>query len=520
MGLFEFEDDDIITLRELDAGKATAKDLVEAVNVHRRALTEVRGDMQRTHERSEKMAAELATIQREVNKGARVEVVPQGSRADFDQALLRDDGSVRMVSEKVKHTLPDGSTFETSKRGLLDSASIIVEMEQFRRAYSAWAIAYHRAASLRIRVADDLLCQRAWVGLTDAIRQLPGKVGDYCRRLISDPAMMQRALNGTAGSGGEMVGVPTVKNIIRPYDLARFVPGLVRMMDAPSPSFKRPIVSGRALGRKRGQTQNDPARYPVQNFSTSDVTTTVVDFVINCLIDPLWVRDAAPLLGDPMAEVMNWIMKGYADTLEAAFLHGDNAATHQDSINGWTLAGYFASGQLGGSDSPLAFWKGWRARAFDDSATTNAGGTWDAADHTAALAIMNNHAGGNVVNIVGLACLYSQLMGNSQFLTVQNYGDKATLLTGEIGVLFGKPVIISEMMKNDLATTGLYTGSGTANQILLVNTDAYEYYELPGDDHDVVYPEKGAQYLGITRRGILVDNTPSGEKPCSVINNL
>ncbi len=492
---------------------------------HRAKINEVAGDLPRVMERVDRALPELQRQLAIAQSEACAIWVPGGDAERLERYLL-PDGSVRLGRSKDSYLLPDGSTDEVVSHGFLtDPFPVTKEQDVAQRAYASLALAFMRAK--RMKAGDnpwkDPLVRKSFNQFRRSMRSVPGKVGNFLRSMFSDPAVMARVVNNTSGTGGELISVPTVSQIRRPADLARRLVGLIPHMEVAAESFKQPTVSGRALAKKRGKTNNDPQRYSVATFTTSDTTLSVVDQVLNVLVDPLWAASASIILEDPMSLVYDWMMKGWADTWELAFLHGDTAGSHGDTINTWTMGGYYSAGDLGGSDSPLKWFMGFRAEAGDDAKTASAGGTWDAADHFSAIEMLGVHAGGNVVAITGLHCLYTQLLSYSGFTTVQNYGDRATLHTGEIGSIGGKPVIISEFMTNDVdSTSGFYTGSNASTSMLYVDLDAYTYYEhTPGsDDYDALYPERGAQYVGQVRRGLLAQNCVSTETPCALLYNL
>ncbi len=330
-------------------------------------------------------------------------------------------------------------------------------------------------------------------------------------------------IDGSSGSGGELIQNPTMGAVRRPTDLARRIPGLIQARQAPSTSFKAPIVTGRALAKLRGSTQADPSRYPVSNFTTSDTTISVVDRTVMALLDKLWATDSGMILADPIGFVMDWLMSGDIDSLAMAMLHGDTAGTHMDTLSTWTMGGLYTAGALDGSDTSLKFWLGLRGRAHDDSNTASASGTFSAADHFGAIELLGTRAGGSVAMLTGLHALYTQLLPLADFTTVDVAGPRATLQTGELGRIGNTPVIISQMLPNQFDTTsGVYTGSNLGSIAVYADLSAWTHYEHDGgsEDFDVSYPERGAQYIGMTRRSILTPEVISTEKPVAVLYNL
>lgn len=519
-----FHEDEIEALGQLKpiGEGATMADLSATLERHKAAIVQLGGSEGERAAKVERMMAEMRGQLAEIKANdlkARWE--PDGSTSDMDRRYLLPDGTVRFKRGTRTITLPDGSTEQVATEGLLGDPKPVTRAQQEMQArYGAFALAV-RFAGRDGSVWANPIVRKSYTAFREALGALPGRVGDFCRAMLSDPELHKRVVSNTAGSGGELVEVPQISEIRRPYDLTRRVPGLIEVVQVQNPSFKQPIKTGRVLAKRRGATSNDPARYPIATFTTSEATITVVDRVANVLVDPQWVADAATLIADPMGEIMDWIEMGDADTLEAAFLHGDTAATHQDTLSSWTMGGYYAAGDLDGTSSPLKFWIGFRARAFDDSATVAGGGSFTAATHFAALDAMGNR-GANAIAITGLHCLYTQLLQYTNFLTVDKFGPQATVLTGQIGNIFGRPLIISEFVTNDLANTGLYTGSGTTTSMVYVDPMAYTHYSYSGGagDFDVTYPERGARYVGMTRRGVLAPTCLSTEKPAALIYNL
>ena len=251
----------------------------------------------------------------------------------------------------------------------------------------------------------------------------------------------------------------------------------------------------------------------------------MIDQELTALVDPLWLEDAAATIADPMGLVTGWLAEGWADSWELAFLHGDTNATHQDTLSSWTVGGYYTAGDLSGSNSPVAWWIGLRARAVDDSNTVSAGGSFDASDHFGALELLGTHAGRDPIIVTGLHALYTQLLDYSEFLTLDKLGSMATLITGEVGSIGSTPVVISQFISNDFdSSSGVYTGSNASTEMVYTSRSAWVYYDYVGSsqsrDFDVERPERGARYVGMVRRGLFSPVCLSTEKPAAILYNL
>lgn len=512
------------SIKLIDAS-STPREFNENLAIQTAAIREVAGDTQRLRERLERILPEAQAALKQAKADSRAEWVPEGETYHAEARYLRPDGAVRLGTSERQILLPNGEIYNQRSYGLLtDPYPVVGWQADARKAYLSYAVAYARARRVSPQNPwGDTILRKAYARFEGALRGAPGKIGNFFRAMFSDPESRKRAISNTSGSGGELIDVPKISDVRRPADLARRIPGLFPMQDVPASSFKQGIVTGRALARKRGKTTtNNPAQYPVVTFTTSDTTLTVIDRVIMALVDPLWAADQGQILDDPMGLVMDWLMRGDLDSLEVAILHGDTAGTHQDSaLATWTLGSYYTAGDLDGSDSPAKFWIGLRARAFDDSATVAGGGTFDMTDHGGALDAMGVHAAGAMI-FTGLHCYFTQFVANTIFTTVDKMGDRATQITGEVGSIGGKPVIISEFVTNDMPNTGLYTTSGATTYAVYCNPDAWVLADHQGgaDDFEQLYADKGANYVGFVRRQLLYPNCISTEKPCSVIINL
>lgn len=500
----------------------TLPELGRVMETHRKAIREVAGTQAEQAQKIERMMGETDQLLTKVRAEQKAVWSPSGDAGLLDARYLNEDGSVRLGRTKVRGTLWDGSEGEEQEvEGLLtDPHPCTREQISAQRAFGAFRIAFGRARALRIEPNRDAFTRKAWSILGRELSKITGRVGAACRAMLADPAVLKRVISNSSTTGGELIAVPTTTDIRRPVTMERRIAGLIQTASAPAPSFKPPIITGRALAQKRGAATDDPARIPVQGFATSDTTVSVVDQAINVLLDPQWVVDAGKLF-DAMGIVMDYIDQAWADTYELAILHADSTATHQDAIASWTLGSYFTAGQLDGSLAATRWWKGVRRHASDDSNTLSGGGSFDLTDHFGALNLLGVWASGSVA-VTGLACLYGVLLSNSAFTSFYEMGPAATKLTGQLGVIGETPIVISQFVPKEFSTsTGLYTGSNLGNEMVYFNPRAYTHYMLDGGESwDAAYPERAARYVGETRRSVLAKTTVSGEKPAAVLYNI
>jgi hypothetical protein len=137
---------------------------------------------------------------------------------------------------------------------------------------------------------------------------------------------------------------------------------------------------------------------------------------------------------------------------ERAIIDGDTDGTHQDSDVGAST-----------TDARTA-WDGLRKRGL--AQTTQA----TTATSVANLALIRKAMGKWGVNpadlfyLVGVSGFYA-LVTDANFLTVDKMGPNATIHNGQVGSLFGSPVIVSEFVREDLNASGVYDGITTTKTV-------------------------------------------------------
>jgi len=231
----------------------------------------------------------------------------------------------------------------------------------------------------------------------------------------------------------------------------------------------RPYIKGTV-------TSDNPALYPVSTVSMGQAQITAKGLATRYILDEELIEDSAVLL---LPAMQRMIAKDMRDALEDAIINGDSAATHQDDIANWDIRGRWGSAGLGGSNDHRRLFVGLRAAAFDKSTTLNIN-SFDAAKMLELISQLGEYAASDKVLIVSPEALYGNLMGLDQLITLDKFGAQATILTGQLGSIFGMPVVVSRFMSDDLATTGKYTGSGATTGMLVVSRESWNIFARRG----------------------------------------
>ena len=160
-------------------------------------------------------------------------------------------------------------------------------------------------------------------------------------------------------------------------------------------------------------------------------------------------------------------------------INGDSNATHQDAIASWNIRSRWGASGLGGSSDHRRAFLGLRAAAFDKSSTVDI----SSVDLTKILQLasqLGELAASDRILIASPEAVYEHILDIDEVQTIDKFGPQATVLTGQIGAIAGMPIVMSRFMSADLATTGLYTGSGSKTGMLCVSRDAWNIFSKRG----------------------------------------
>lgn len=210
----------------------------------------------------------------------------------------------------------------------------------------------------------------------------------------------------------------------------------------------------------------------------------VKGFAVGVRVDRDFEEDS---LLSSMIELRTDMARAMALGAEDSIINGDNAATHQDTaLASWNPEGVFTSGgsSAGGSLDHRRQWRGLRAAAFDISNTINVGGDPTFATIQTMQASFTGARGMNAARtpiITDFATIVGKLSTITEVKTIDVYGPNATIMTGEVARIGGKPILRSPFMGRQGANTGsftsagLYTTAGTYNKaaMLMVDLDAW-----------------------------------------------
>lgn len=351
---------------------------------------------------------------------------------------------------------PQANGFESEVKAVaarfgVKSLNDLIQINTADRRYKA-VPSETREAVLQLKEAADITLM---IAQRFGVKPQETKAYEDCVR----PAL--KALGIGSGDTG-YAWIPTVvsESYVDEYNLERKVASLFTEVRMPSSPFVMPVLSNGAVATILGQNAQ---KSPKDDFTTSSITMTAVKLSNQFELPEELQEDSAI---DMMKLIRQQLIDGQSKAEEIAILEGDTTSTHQHT-NSYAGAGAPAAA------SPERAFMGLRKRALAASLTADAGGNPISEAHLSSLRQKMGKFGINPRELAYIAGVkgYNQLMDLDDVRTLEQYGPKATVLTGELGQVNGIPVIVSEWLREDTSGTSGVNGASanTKATLLLVN---------------------------------------------------
>jgi HK97 family phage major capsid protein len=374
--------------------------------------------------------------------------------------FVNKDGSIRWTTGKTQVKTAAG-TQTVTEAGLLDTDENL----------SNWHVEMKRLANDRMMVKSMLVGDQSTPKLDLAI----------ARHLAVAPrsiaAQVSKANYDGAGVGAELIPDQFLAELHMEYQVPTVVRSLFSEVQMTSNTMLAPRINRGGRPYIKGTvTSDNPALYPVSTVQMGQAQITAKGLSTRYILDEELIEDSAVLL---LPAMQRMIAKDMRDAVEDALINGDSAATHQDAIASWNIRERWGASGLGGSNDHRRLWTGLRAASYDKSTTLDVNNV-DAAKLLELISKLGEYAAADKVLIVSPEALYESLMGLEQVITLDKFGPQATILSGQMGSIFGMPIVVSRFLSDDLATTGLYTGSGATTGMLCVSRDSWNIFARRG----------------------------------------
>lgn len=437
------------------------RDAEEAFGGLRKAVREIKEAGNLHGENLETLATKVTEIQRGL---VELNTRDAGSVGGSDKDLkryVREDGSVRLRASTERFEF-GGRVFEDVAPGLLDDAERTPAQERLQ-------VAIERRNLARLVMKHGAPTPHLDAEVARAARDLPREIGQAVARAMYDGSNV----------GAEFIDDGFVPSLYRAFETPRGLAAAFSDVQVSNETFVRPKVTVGARPYKKGDISSDnPAAYTPSTPATDSASFTVPALAVRVLVGEHFAEDSA-LAAIPF--VQDEIRRAIEDGYEDAMVNADSNATHQDAIASWNPRSRWGASGLGGSADHRRLFLGLRAKAADSSNTTDQGSAQTAAGFLTAMGTLSERAvSGGLMAVVSPEYLIQKLMDLDEVQTLEKFGGGATILSGQLGSLFGVPLVVSRFVTADLANTGLYTGSGSKSGMLIVDRGAWSHYTRRG----------------------------------------
>jgi len=317
--------------------------------------------------------------------------------------------------------------------------------------------------------------------------------------LVGEPlhsalARVTKTLDSTTATGAdEWVPTGTSSNLLDEVRLATPEVNLFPTFNQPTPTFDWPLLTGIGQGYIRSEGTAPSAG----ELTSGKVTFTAKEFANLQKFTNILSEDSIIAIAPIVRANM---VRSLAESLTQAMVNGDtDAAAHFDDD--------YDTASLGAANFPQHGFNGMfqycldQAVAGDRSDYDCAAATLTSTKIAAGLTLMGKYGAGRlneVALLLGPKRWFDMLV-DTNLLTLDKYGARATILTGEVARVYGVPVFISHAVGEREAavhTTGVNTDAqaNTSSRALLVNRSRWRL----GDRRTTVFEQDKNIESGVT----------------------
>lgn len=350
------------------------------------------------------------------------------------RSFIREDGTVQWSTEVKSYTNARGHRVRVEETGLLDSE---FSCSDWHSELKTLASNRHLARLLMAEPYTPKLDAKLFRHLKKAPRAL-------------QPAIT-KAFNDQSGTGAEFIPDQFIADLYQEFQLPKRLRGLLTRVQADRNTLLIPRLNRGGRPYIKGEiTVDSPlAQYKTSTPATGQKTINIKGLASSYVLDDAAVEDAAlailPIFSQQIAQDLE-------DAFEDCMLNGDTAATHQDTgISSWNARERWGTSGLGGASDHRRTFLGMRAAAFDQSNTlTKPGAKLVVADILNGISSLGELGASELVMVVSPEFMIKQLMPLDEVITIDKFGPNASILNGQIGSIFGVPIVMSRFLTNDL----------------------------------------------------------------------
>jgi len=454
-----------------------------------------------------------------VDKTNEIRETVNGFKADFDakaagleermerfeqarNAAANDDHVKELVRELIAISKQDQTnrrvdlvpTVDYSIRAARRAMEVAETKEQVREVYDF--MLQTRPVDDKVKRFQELSLQLAVIG-SALNQQLPGQPYsqrwhptkaktlaarmlwyeyEMLRKELFGEEILKRAFPADTADATEWIPSLMSAELLRYLEVTGSLLPNIRTVPMPTSTYKYPITTG--IDKARRWAENTAYKgYPTAAMQAANALYETLDPIGGITLSAKKLRGhfgfstefeeesivaAAPFAAQEVAASIR-------RAIEDAMINGDTDSPELDADL------VLAADGTDGSYSNRTAWKGFREFARANSTTVDGGGASITVTNLFATIRKLNRYGlqpSDSMWIFGLKS-YLDVLDTDAFITLDKAGARATLATGAVGLIAGRSLIVHEYVREDLATTGRYTGTGTTTEVILFDKTRY-----------------------------------------------
>jgi len=269
-------------------------------------------------------------------------------------------------------------------------------------------------------------------------------------------------IGATAGQGTEWVPTGFSSQITLLTERELRVAALFDSFDMPQNPFDWPFATENIVGQRVGDVGTAPTTYPAMGSDygalkpTGKVTFDAAKIKSQVLLASEFGEDA---IRAALPWLRSQLPQAHARALEDGIINGDDGAAHIDEdVTEVSLD----------TGTAQVLWEGLRHYVLgtDMPANMSVNGAASAGltmhlHVPAAMKKMTAKYGGNPADLALIFshATWANTLKNDKLITMDKLGTQATILRGQLGQIFGIPIIVSEFVRTNLDTFGFWDSS-------------------------------------------------------------
>ena len=498
-------------LNETEAAEiASLKERREALDADIQAteqrLTEIEANRRDADEAAEKIKRFNIAPRSTSNDGVR------GSDHTLDELLWASAeevraGSLDNVGNVIPHMTARAAVERIEVRNADKQATLAPRIDEFTEARRV-AIRNFQRTVADMQVFGMMIDKRATTGEEgfQVAREHPAFKDQYKRVL--------RAMDtDTSNEGVDWIPTGIGASLHERVRASGKVAPLFQRINLPTNPWKWPLEGADATAYRVAEPTSDTAtKVTASTPGTGAATFDAEIFGGRVIFSKSLEADSALAM---VPYVQRKLVQAFVDAEERAVLDGDTDGTHQDTD----------TNSAGATDAAWA-WDGLRKRGLAN-ASASGGSALTVALLAARRADMDQYGlnPAECAFIVPISSYYA-LVTDSNVITVDKLGPQATILNGQLGSLYGVPIIVSEHVRTNLNASGVHDAiTTTKTYALCVNRNEWVMgarTPLALETDDSIYRETYQRVvIGFMREDFAnINATGTSEDDTSIVYNV